>query len=125
MNHLIYPGIFYNEDGRYWVEFPDLPGCQSFADTLPEIYEGAKEALYAYCAALMAQGVILPVPSYIADIKVPKNAFTSLVSPLASFTDGVVEQTLTIPLWLYKLAEKNSLIISNVLHDALVQKLVG
>ena len=26
----IYPAIFHKEDGEYWVEFPDLEGCQSY-----------------------------------------------------------------------------------------------
>ena len=32
----VYPAVFHQEDNAYWVEFPDLPGCQSFGDTLPE-----------------------------------------------------------------------------------------
>ena len=32
----VYPAIFHHEDDSYWVEFPDLEGCQTFGESLPE-----------------------------------------------------------------------------------------
>ena len=32
----IYPAIFHEEDGAFWVEFPDLEGCQTCGSTLRE-----------------------------------------------------------------------------------------
>lgn len=75
----IYPGVFHKEDSSYWVEFPDLQGCQSFGDTLEEIYLNAKEALASYCTTFVEQGRILADPTDIFIIKPPKNAFVSLV----------------------------------------------
>ena len=40
-----YPAVFYRWDDGYWVEFPDLPGCNSQGDTLREAYMHAKEAI--------------------------------------------------------------------------------
>jgi len=76
MKKLIYPGIFYKEDNSYWVEFPDLEGCQSFGDTLEEIYENAKEALAVYCVTLLEQGKSLASPTDIYEIQAPDNAFS-------------------------------------------------
>lgn len=42
---LIYPAIFHNEDGNYWVEFPDLEGCQSCGKDLPDTMELSQDAL--------------------------------------------------------------------------------
>ena len=42
---MIYPAIFHSEDGAYWVEFPDLPGCQSYGDSIADTIENAREAL--------------------------------------------------------------------------------
>ena len=39
----VYPAIFYEEDG-YWVEFPDLEGCQTYGSTLEETMQLAQEA---------------------------------------------------------------------------------
>ena len=44
----IYPAIFHKENESYWVEFPDLPGCHTFGDTLAETVDNAKEALSLY-----------------------------------------------------------------------------
>lgn len=46
MENRIYPAIFHvAEEGGYWVEFPDLPGCLTQGETLEEAYKMAKEAL--------------------------------------------------------------------------------
>jgi len=79
MKKTLYPGIFHREGDQYWVEFPDLPGCHSFADTLPEIYEYAKESLTGYCMALIEEGDELPSPSDIYEIKPSADTFVSLV----------------------------------------------
>lgn len=45
MKKMIYSAIFYKEDDGFWAEFPDLEGCHTFADTIAELHEQAKEAL--------------------------------------------------------------------------------
>lgn len=44
----IYPAIFHKDKQGYWVEFPDLPGCNTQGDTIEEAYKMAKEALALY-----------------------------------------------------------------------------
>ena len=41
----VFPAVFHEEDDRYWVEFPDIPGCFSQGETLEEAYRMAGEAL--------------------------------------------------------------------------------
>ena len=48
MSKITYPAVFHEEDGKYWVEFPDLEGCLTNGDTVEESYERAKEALGFY-----------------------------------------------------------------------------
>lgn len=38
----------HREDGAYWGEFPDLPGCFTQGDNKPELLEHAREALSLY-----------------------------------------------------------------------------
>ena len=45
-----YPAIIHPENGRYWVEFPDLDGCFSDGDTLAEAVSNAEEALGLFFA---------------------------------------------------------------------------
>lgn len=48
MNKHFYPAVFHEEDGGFWVEFPDLPGCFTQGDTFEEAYAMAIEALELY-----------------------------------------------------------------------------
>ena len=93
MRKIIYPGIFYKENNSYWVEFPDLEGCQSFGDTLEEIYLNAKVALGTYCITLLEQGRELAKSSDIFSITVPKSAFVSLVDTDLAVLGNVMKQS--------------------------------
>ena len=64
-----YPAVIHHEDDSYWAEFPDLEGCHTFADTLDGIFNEAKEALCAYCSALVGEEKVLPVASDISSIE--------------------------------------------------------
>ena len=49
MKNIIYPAVFHKaEEGGYWVEFPDLPGCVTEADTLEEAVVMAGDALFVW-----------------------------------------------------------------------------
>lgn len=39
--------IIHEEDGGFWAEVPDLPGCCSQGDTLEEMIYNIKEAIIA------------------------------------------------------------------------------
>ena len=123
MKKLIYPGIFHKEDGAYWVEFPDLEGCQSFGDTLEETFENAKESLAAYCVTLLEQKRNLNPPTDIYEMETPHNAFVSLVEVDLIKKSKSIKKTLTIPSWLNEIAEQSNVNFSGVLQEALMQKL--
>ena len=45
----IYTAIVHEaEEGGYWAEVPDLPGCVTEADTLDELKEMLKDAITGY-----------------------------------------------------------------------------
>ncbi len=48
------------DDGRYAVQVPALPGCLTCGDTRDEAIEMAKEAIALYLEELVAQGRPLP-----------------------------------------------------------------
>lgn len=82
---LLYPALFHKESDGFWVEFPDLEGCYSQGDSIPDIYFNAKEALALYCSGEDS----LPEPSDMYSLVVPENCFPSLVEVSISITDGV------------------------------------
>lgn len=120
---IIYPAIFHHESNAYWVEFPDLEGCQSFGDTIEETLSNAKEALAVYCVTLLEQGNKLAAPSDIEKIKVPKHAFMSLVEADLITKSQSVKKTLTIPSWLNIAAEAKGINFSGTLQNALMREL--
>lgn len=63
MNKFIYQAILTcEEDGRYLVEFPDLPGCFSEGDTFAEAAAMGADAAKTYVASLIAHGDAVPEP---------------------------------------------------------------
>lgn len=120
---LIYPAIFYKEENSYYVEFPDLEGCQSFGDTFEETFENSKEALVGYCLSILENGKSLPIATPLDEIKLEENSFTSIIETRTSVKDKSVKKTLTIPSWLNDEAIKNNINFSQTLQDALVIKL--
>lgn len=119
----VYPAIFHEENG-FWVEFPDLEGCHTCGETLEETMELAQEALGLYLVTLAEDGINIPSPSSMKDIKTDE-----LVSYVSTDMDKyrrnnkAVKKTLSIPQWLADEAEKNNLSLSKVLQDGLKTRL--
>ena len=124
--YLIYPAVFHKEDGAYWVEFPDLDGCQSFGDTLSETVMNAKEALEGYAITLFEQGKTLASPSDIEKIECEDGSFATLIEcDLTNkfATSRAVKKTLTIPGWLNDMATQKGINFSGILQKALLSEL--
>lgn len=123
---LTYPAIFHHENESYWVEFPDLIGCNSFGDTAEETLKAAQEALEGYALTLLEEGKKLPEPSDITNIQIDENSFTSFVqTDLSAYLNNskAVKKTLTIPEWLNNQAVANGINFSKVLQEALIKQL--
>ena len=65
MKEFAYPAIIKYDRGDkvYTVEFPDLPGCVTFGETLLEAIEKSNEALSGYLASIFDRGYKIPLPS--------------------------------------------------------------
>ena len=119
----VYPAIFHEEDG-YWVEFPDLEGCQTYGSTLEETMQLAQEALGLYLATLIENGENIPVPSSIKDISTKEIASYVAVDINRYIRNNhSVKKTLSIPAWLAKAAEMEHLSLSKILQEGLRNKL--
>jgi DNA-binding XRE family transcriptional regulator/predicted RNase H-like HicB family nuclease len=54
---------YVRKEGRsYLIEFPDAPGCQTFADKKADIAPTAREALEGWLEAHLVDGRVAPVP---------------------------------------------------------------
>lgn len=75
----VYPAIFTYEDDGISVEFPDLPGCLTCADTTEEAIKMAKEALGLHLYGIEKENETIPVASNIRDLSLEKNQIPILI----------------------------------------------
>jgi len=122
-----YPAIFHvAENGGYWVEFPDLPGCVSEGASLAQAATEAVDALGGYLCAMMDHQLDIAAPSDPHDVHADGEDIVSIVAAnLANYQKRTkaIKKTLTIPEWLNDAAEKRHINFSAVLQEALIDKL--
>jgi len=121
----VFPAIF-TFDGKYYnVDFIDLKGCSTFGNSIQDAYSMAQDAMGLYLDNM----INFPKPSLdFSNITLEKNQFISFVSIdmddyRKKFNNKSIKKTLTIPEWLNYLAEKNNINFSQVLQEALKEKL--
>lgn len=121
----VYPAIFHKEDGAYWVEFPDLEGCQTYGGTLNETMACAQEALAGYLLTLLEENREIAPPSDVAAVSCNGESFVTLVTcDINQYQDTkAVKKTLTIPAWLNERAVSMGINFSQVLQEALMAKI--
>ncbi len=121
----VFPAIFTYDGKCYNVDFIDLKGCSTFGSSIQEAYTMAQDAMGLYLDNL----VDVPKPTLdFSNIDIQKNQFVSFVSIdmeeyRKKFNNKAVKKTLTIPAWLNNLSEKNNINFSQVLQEALKEKL--
>ncbi len=124
---LIYPAVFHEEDDAVWAEFPDLEGCQTFADTLEECIKYAQEALEGYVESVIERDVKLPCASDVRSVKTsnPNELVIPIYCNFKNYENNAkaVKKTLTIPQWLNERAIKNNINFSETLQNALIERL--
>ncbi|WP_130818967.1 type II toxin-antitoxin system HicB family antitoxin [Anaerococcus vaginimassiliensis] len=124
----VYPALFsYDEDGIS-IEFPDLPGCFSCADTDEEALYMAEDVLGLWMVELEEDNEEIPVPTNLKDIEVGDNQKTVLVSvwmPTVrkAINNKSVKKTLTIPQWLDIMAREKDINFSYILQEGLKKEL--
>lgn len=121
----VFPAIF-TFDGKYYnVDFIDLKGCSTFGDSIQNAYLMAQDAMGLYLDDLTN----FPQPTLnISNISLKDNQFVSFISIdmdeyRKKFNNKSIKKTLTIPEWLNYLSEKNNINFSQVLQEALKEKL--
>ena len=117
-----YPAIVHEEDGSFWVEFPDLEGCFSEGEAMADAISNAADALGGYLCSLMDRGIKAPAASDAKEIDPEGGIVTIIVTDPLSYKRSTksVKKTLTIPEWLNDEAEKRHVNFSSVLQKALI-----
>ncbi|MBZ4662818.1 MAG: hypothetical protein JG776_500 [Caloramator sp.] len=129
LDKYIFSAIFEpGENGGYFVSFPDLPGCITEGSTLEEAIYMAKDALELHLYGMEEDNEQIPSSTPPEKFDIPKGAF---VVPITVYMQPVrdemanksVNKTVTLPRWLNKAAEDAKINFSQVLQQALKEKL--
>ncbi|GEL05522.1 type II toxin-antitoxin system HicB family antitoxin [Rummeliibacillus stabekisii] len=123
-----FPAVFdYDEDGIS-VSFPDLPGVFTCGDDEEDAYRNAKEALGLHAFGMEQDCEKIPTPSKVNQLSLESNQAVVIVNvfmPLIRdrIQKATLKKTLTIPKWINDLAEENHINFSQVLQEALKERL--
>ena len=125
----VYPAVFTPEaNDLYSIDFPDLHNCFTSGKGLSEAMEMAQDVLCMTLYDLEEAGQAIPAASDVSAITHDADEFTTLVAcdtmeyrKLHART--AVKKTLSIPAWLNTMAEKQDINFSQVLQEALKEKL--
>lgn len=124
-----YPAIFTpEEDGTYSINFPDLEGCYTCGDSLEDGIEMAEDALALVLYGYETDSRTIPAPSSPASLPISGNEFVNYIACdtmeyRKMYNNKAIKKTLTIPEWLNESASAMGLNFSQVLQEALLQKI--
>ena len=125
----VYPAVFHvDEDGKYLVVVPDLPGCSTFGEDIADTMAMARDAIALWLCDAEDKKETIPVPTQLKSITTKDGEFISLIDVdtleyRKENDNRAVKKTLTIPNWLNNLAESQNINFSSVLQAALKDKL--
>lgn len=139
MNY-VYPAVFYEEEGKISVIFPDLGNLATFGDNVADAMRMAVDACGQYLFTALRDSESLPVPSALGEIdpnvilkdfemeSAADSAFVNMVlvdmtEYARQHSDKSVKKTLSIPMWLNTLCEEKCINFSKVLQEALLSKI--
>lgn len=128
MAKYIYPAIFTKEGERYSISFPDIPNCFTQGEDLQDGLDAAQDALCLMLYHMEQEGKVIPQPSDMKAIKTDDDSFVTLISCDTFeyekfYRSKAVKKTLTIPEWLNDMAMRENVNFSNVLQNALMERL--
>ncbi|MBY0757672.1 MULTISPECIES: type II toxin-antitoxin system HicB family antitoxin [Sellimonas] len=128
MNKLFYPAVFHKaEEGGFWVTFPDFPECFTEGDDMPQAYEMAVEAMGLALKSRKKEGEVIPQPTEIDKICLDDGTLVIVEFDMLEYqkkhNSRAVKKTLSIPEWLNEEATAMGVNFSQVLQEALMNKL--
>lgn len=127
MAKYVYPAIFTpEEDGGFFIKFPDLEGCFTQGDDLADGIEMAKDVLALVLYDYETDKKVIPAPSSLSSFEITDGAFVNYVACdtllyRKMYNNKAVKKTLTIPEWLNEEATALGVNFSQVLQSALME----
>lgn len=122
-----YPAVFTPiESGEFDVKIPDLPGCRTCGKDLASAIYMAEDAASMWLWDAENKSEAIPAPTPLPAVQSPQFS-TYIVADTDEYRrrndNRAIKKTLSIPSWLNALAEQAGVNFSQVLQDALKEKL--
>ena len=116
------------DDDGISIEFPNLPGCLSCAETTEEVARNANETLRLHLWSLEKNNDNIPELTDIRELQLDSNQIPLLVEvfmpPVRErLNNRFVKKTLSIPSWLNAEAERAGVNFSQILQASLKEYL--
>ncbi len=123
-----FPAVFHQEGELYSVSFPDVSGCFTSGNSLPDAMGMAEDALCLMLCDFEESGKTIPSPSDIKRLQSETDDLVSLVfcdtvEYKKLYSNQAVKKTLSIPAWLNTLSKREGLNFSQVLQEGLKARL--
>ena len=124
MSKYVYTALLEPEEGKYNVVFPDLEGCYTCGDNLPDALKMAEDALSSFLTWQEDHQRDIPQATDPIKVKVPENQISTLIEADTDayrrlLSNKAVKKTLTIPEWMDETGKARGTNFSKVLQDAL------
>ncbi len=128
MNKLFYPAIFHTaEEGGFWITFPDFPECITEGDDMEDAYRMAVDAVGFAVNERERAKESVPDASSPESIVVEDGVIVIVEFDMMEYKrrhcSRAVKKTLSIPEWMNEAAIKAGVNFSQVLQEALMEKL--
>ena len=128
MAKYIYPAVFTPEGKGYAIVFPDLEGCYTCGDSLEDGLEMARDVLALVLYGYEKEQREIPAPTERTEIILKEGEFINYVvcdtmAYRKMHNNKAVKKTLTLPEWLNEEAMAIGVNFSQVLQEALMQKI--
>ena len=123
-----YPAIIWEDGGLYYIKTPDVSGCLTYGETIEQAIEEMKDALCGCICVYEDEGVAVPEPSNVMELKTEPGQVLAMVEAdvqrYRKMTDTqAVRKTISMPAWLAYLADKKIKNLSRFVQDALEKEL--
>jgi predicted RNase H-like HicB family nuclease len=131
MARYAYPAVFTPEEaGAFSVNFPDLESCYTCGDDMKDALMMAEDVLAFVLYDYERENRPIPEPSEMKTVKLEAGEFVNYVACdtmeyRKRNNNTAVKKTLTIPEWLNEAATSMGLNFSQVLQEALMNKVEG
>lgn len=114
-----------DESGKVYAKVPDLKGCITTGDSIEDAIDMVTDAVNLWLVTAEDEGYAIPAPTPQLSIQHDKDATFSLIQAdtikYRKETDTkAVRKNVSLPAWMFKMADKLNVNCSQVLQDSLL-----